>query len=59
VVGKIEDNWTSGCRNALVDKAVDHDAIKCALVAKTVHDFDVCLNGEKGTPQSTGKPKKK
>jgi hypothetical protein len=59
VVSKIEERWTTGCHSALVDKAVDHDLIKCALGAKSVREFDVCLNGEKGTPQPAGKPKKK
>jgi len=58
VVGKIEEAWIGRCQTALVNKAVDHDAIKCALHAKTVKEFDVCLNGSAGTPQSTGKKKK-
>jgi hypothetical protein len=58
VVGKIEEAWIGRCQTALVNKAVDHDAIKCALNAKTVKDFDVCLNGSAGTPQPTGKKKK-
>ncbi len=59
VVGKMADDWIARCQTALVDKAVDHDAIKCALNAKTVHEFDVCFNGAAGTPQATGKKKKK
>ena len=59
VVGKIEEAWIGRCQTALVNKAVDHDAIKCALNAKTVKEFDVCLNGASGTPQPTGKKKKK
>jgi hypothetical protein len=58
VVGKLEETWISGCQTSLVNKAVDHDGIKCALAAKTVKDFDVCLNGASGTPQPSGKKKK-
>lgn len=57
VVGKLEDTWTNGCHASLVNKAVDHDAINCALAAKTVKAFDVCINGAAGTPQSAGKKK--
>jgi hypothetical protein len=59
VVGKNEENWTNGCHSTLEGNAVDHDAIKCALAAKTVHDFDVCINGPAGTPQPATKPGKK
>lgn len=56
VVGKLEESWTNGCHASLVNKAVEHDAIKCALASKTVKDFDVCINGSGGTPQPAGKP---
>ena len=59
VVTKLEDGWIAGCQSSLVNKAVDRDSIKCAMAAKTVKAFDVCLNGEGGTPQPVGKPKKK
>jgi hypothetical protein len=59
VVSKLEDSWIGGCQSSLVNKAVDRAAIKCAMAAKTVKAFDVCLNGEGGTPQPAGKPKKK
>jgi len=59
VVSKLEDSWIAGCQTSLVNKAVDRGAIKCAMAAKTVKAFDVCLNGESGTPQPAGKPKKK
>lgn len=61
VVTKLEDGWIAGCQTSLVNKAVDRTAIKCAMAAKTVKAFDVCLNGEGGTaqPAQTGKPKKK
>ena len=59
VVTKLEDSWIAGCQSSLVNKAVDHGAIKCAMAAKTVKAFDVCLNGEAGTPQPAGKPRKR
>jgi hypothetical protein len=59
VVGTLEGRWTDGCHASLVNKAVDHDNIKCALAAKTVKDFDVCLNGAAGTPQVKAPGKKK
>ncbi len=58
VVSKLENSWINGCQTSLVNKAVDHDGIKCALASKTVKDFDVCLNGASGTPQPSGKKKK-
>jgi len=62
VVGKLQQTWTDGCHASLENKAVDHNAIKCGLNAKTVKDFDVCFNGPGGTPQPaapSGKKKKK
>jgi hypothetical protein len=62
VVGKLEERWTTGCHTSLVNGAVDHGAIKCALASKSVKEFDTCLNGPGGTPQpvnkSGGKKKK-
>jgi hypothetical protein len=55
VVSKLEEKWTNGCHSTLVDHAVDHDAIKCALGAKSVKEFDTCLNGPGGTQQPAGK----
>lgn len=57
VVGKLEESWIGTCQSTLVNKSVDHAAVKCAMASKTVKQFDVCLNGEAGTPQ--GKPSKK
>lgn len=59
VVSKLEESWTQSCHATLVNKAVEHKNIKCALAAKTVKQFDVCLNGEGGTPQTPAKPSKK
>ena len=55
VVSERQETWISTCQRALVNKAVDHDGIKCALSAKTVKAFDVCING---TSEPVEKPKK-
>ncbi len=61
VVGKMQQTWTDGCHASLENKAVDHDALKCALDAKTVKAFDVCLNGPGDTtrPEAQKSGKKK
>ncbi len=46
VISKLEAQWIEGCRSSLVGKTVDPKALKCALEARTVKSFDVCLNGE-------------
>lgn len=48
VVSKLESAWTETCSKSLAGKNVEHKNIKCALAAKTVKSFDVCLNGQKG-----------
>ncbi len=48
VVSKLESGWTETCSKQLAGKIVEHKNIKCALAAKTVKSFDVCLNGQKG-----------
>jgi hypothetical protein len=48
VVSKLESGWTDTCMKNLAGKNVEHEKIKCALGAKTVKSFDVCLNGQKG-----------
>ena len=48
VVSKLESGWTDTCSKSLAGKIVEHKNIKCALAAKTVKSFDVCLNGQKG-----------
>jgi hypothetical protein len=58
LAGKKADAWAGSCQTNLVNKAVDHAALTCALASKAVKQFDVCLNGEGGTPQP-GKPAKK
>jgi hypothetical protein len=46
VVTKMETAWEETCLKSLAGKIVDHKNIKCALGAKTVKAFDICLNGE-------------
>jgi hypothetical protein len=46
VVTKLETGWEETCLKSLAGKIVEHKNIKCALAAKTVKAFDVCLNGE-------------
>ncbi len=48
VVSKLEAGWTDTCLKNLAGKNVEHEKIECALAAKTVKSFDVCLNGHKG-----------
>lgn len=47
VVTKLGTAWGETCLKSLAGKIVEHKSIKCALAAKTVKSFDVCLNGEK------------
>lgn len=47
VVVKLGTQWADACMKSLAGKNVEHKNIKCALAAKTVKTFDVCLNGEK------------
>jgi hypothetical protein len=43
--GTRQDQWVEGCQKSLVGKVVDRASLKCAVSAKTVKDFDACLNG--------------
>lgn len=47
VVSKLETTWTDTCVKNLAGKNVEHKNLTCALAAKTVKSFDVCLNGQK------------
>ena len=47
VVTKMATVWEETCLKSLAGKIVEHKNIKCALAAKTVKAFDICLNGEK------------
>jgi len=40
-----QDQWIEGCQKNLVGKTVDHQSLKCAMDAKSVKEFDACLNG--------------
>lgn len=53
-VGAIEAQWIESCVRSLAGKVVDRKALKCALTAKTVNDFKVCL-GDEGSPHLGGK----
>jgi hypothetical protein len=47
-MNKRADTWIANCMSTLVNKAVVHENIKCALASKSMKAFDVCLNGEGG-----------
>ncbi len=46
-VTKVENTWVDTCLKSLAGNIVDHKHITCALAAKTVKAFDICVNGEK------------
>lgn len=54
-VGAMESQWIDTCIKSLVGKVADRSALKCAMGAKTVSAFKVCLNDD--TP--SGKKGKK
>lgn len=56
VANKLGDKWTAGCEESLVGKIVDRKSLKCAMDARTVKEFDACLNAAAG--QATGDEKK-
>lgn len=45
VAEKMASDWKKGCRASLVGKAVERKALACALEARSVAQFDKCLNG--------------
>ncbi len=47
---KLSERWEQGCLESLVGKVASEDSMKCAMAAKTVADFDVCLNGPSTKP---------
>ncbi|MEO7329674.1 MAG: hypothetical protein ABI193_13930 [Minicystis sp.] len=55
-IAPLESRWIEGCVSGLAGKATDRKLLKCAMEVKTVKAFDVCLNGESGSP--AGKKKK-
>lgn len=44
VASKMEEKWSQSCEENLVNKVMAPEALKCALKAKTVAEFDGCLN---------------
>jgi hypothetical protein len=53
--------WDAMCEKSLVGKVQERKALKCAMDAKSVAAFDVCLNGESTAapadePAPKGKP---
>lgn len=45
VAAKMSADWKKGCRASLVGKAVERKSLSCALEARSVAQFDKCLNG--------------
>jgi len=43
---KLEQRWFDSCAESLVGMTRDRESLNCAIKAKTVKEFDVCLNGE-------------
>jgi hypothetical protein len=47
-IGEVADRlgaqWAGTCESSLVGKVVDRKALKCAMDAKAVKEFDACLN---------------
>lgn len=44
VANKLGDKWIAGCEESLVGQIVDRRSLKCAMDARTVKEFDACLN---------------
>jgi hypothetical protein len=53
-VGVIESQWIDSCIKSLAGKVADRSALKCAMGAKTVSAFQVCL-GDTGPSGKGGK----
>lgn len=41
-----QDQWAASCEATLVGLTKDRKSLRCAMDAKTVKAFDICLNGE-------------
>lgn len=50
----LSDRWIESCVSSLVGKFASEEALRCAMSAKSVSAFDVCLNG----PETPPPPKK-
>jgi hypothetical protein len=46
----LSTRWEKGCVESLVGKESPESNLKCAMSAKTVAAFDVCLNGPSDPP---------
>jgi hypothetical protein len=51
VATKLGAKWSDTCEKSLVGKSVDRRSLKCAMDAKTVKDFDACLNSTAAPPK--------
>jgi hypothetical protein len=45
-----QDQWVDGCQKSLVGKVVEQKSLKCAVSAKSVKEFDGCLNAASEPP---------
>ena len=59
VVRKIVERWVEGCATTLAGSYVDESALKCVNTARSVKQFDVCLNGEDAAAPKGGQKKPK
>ena len=48
-IAPLETRRIDGCASSLAGKATERKLLKCAMDAKTVKAFDICLNGESGS----------
>lgn len=54
----LSTRWENGCVESLVGKESPEANLKCAMAAKTVAAFDVCLNGPSEPPPDPKAPKR-
>jgi hypothetical protein len=54
----LSTRWENGCVESLVGKESPEANLKCAMSAKTVAAFDVCLNGPSEPPPDATAPKR-
>lgn len=46
----LADRFREGCEQSLVGKFAEESALQCAMTAKRLADFDVCMNGPATPP---------
>ncbi len=46
----LADRFAEGCEKSLVGKFADEASLQCAMSAKKLADFDVCMNGPAAPP---------